>query len=234
MNLNLVSTIQNGQFKRIDSDWKVGARLEGGYHLPLDDWIIYAKWTGLSGEMSGSTHINSVDTKNIAPIWLGAGYHFSGYERVLNAKGKWHLNYNVVDLGLMKRSFSSARLILGAHAGLQGAWINQQFLATYSGGTLAFSPTYFKGKNHFQAVGLFSAFDMAWCLARQWKILSRFQGSINFGRYNLSQQIRAEINDDFVVFPNDLRGVLHQIEYGMDLPTRRDLALNTSGSEKTV
>lgn len=213
MNLELVSTTENGQFKRVDFEWMPGVRLESGFHFPLDHWSTYAKWTRIAGNMSGSTHIDSIETANIAPIWLGAGYHFSGEERVLSASGRWNLHYNTVSLALKKEYFSSPRLLIGAHAGLQGAWINQQFRANYSGGTLTTGPTFFKGKNNFQAAGIFSEFDMQWFMSKHWKLLSRVQGSLNFGKYRLSQRVMSEINDGSVVLTNSLHNAMQQNLY---------------------
>lgn len=212
MDMTLVATIQNGTFKRVDFEWTPGFRFEGGMRLPLDGWDLYGKWTRLVGDMSGSSSISTTATENIAPIWLGAGYKFSGYEKVLQASASWDLHYNTVNLALMKSYFSSKRLLLALHTGLQGAWIDQEFQALYRGGTLLLGPASFNAKNNFRSAGLFSALDMGWYLSKHWKILSRFQGSVNFGWYQISQATQGEINDETVLFPDRLRNGIDQSE----------------------
>lgn len=213
LDIALIPTVQNGHFERIDSKWLPGFRLEAGMRLPVDEWYAYAKWTRIVGDMSSSTSIPSLNTGNLAPIWLGAGSTQSGYERALEASATWNLHYNVADLAVVRSYFSSAQLSVSVHSGLQGASINQQFRADYSGGTITTLPTYFKGKNNFQAIGLFGECDMGWYIAKNWKLMGGFSGSVNFGRYKLQQQVLAAITDSISSLPYSLHDILNQKEY---------------------
>lgn len=211
-NPNTIPVIEGGRFTKVGGEWKPGLRVEGGAHTPFDDWDMYARWIWLSGEMSSSTNINSLTTANIAPIWLGAGFQ-TGYAPVLASSATWNLHYNVVNLACKRAYFSSPRLGLSIHSGLQGASIRQQFQANYSGGSVVNDPTYFRGENNFQAIGLFSAFGMSWILSDQWKLLGKFQGSLNFGKYNLSQKNVSAIFDLSGSAPYGLHDNLQQTCY---------------------
>ena len=207
-----IPIIDNGKFTKVGGSWKPGVRVEGGIHTPFDNWDVYARWTQLVGTMNNSSSIDSLDNANIAPIWLGAGYQ-TGYNPVLQSSATWNLHYNVVNFACKRTYFSSSQLALSVHSGVQGAWINQQFQANYAGGTVVNNPTYFKGKNNFQAVGLFSTFGMSWLVSNQWKILGRFQGSLNFGKYKLEQQDLSAVFDRASSLSYSVHDVLDQRSY---------------------
>jgi len=181
--------------------------------LPLDDlWSVFGRWTWLEGKMEGSSHIDSIATKNIAPVWLGAGFQVSGYERATSASGTWNLHYNLAQAAVSRNFFSSAYLLFNVQSGLQGAWINQQMRADYSGGTIVRTPTYFKGKNNFRALGLFAAGNLSYYVSKSWKLIGGVLGSVNFGRYQLEQQVLAAIDDGVFSLPYSLHDVLKQTE----------------------
>lgn len=207
---NVMPTIEHGHFTRVGGDWAPGVRLEAGIHTPFDSWDLYARWTRVCNHSSDTAEVSDLTAQNLAPIWLGAGYA-KGYESVLRSSSSWNLLYNVLDVACMRAYFSSSRLAISVHAGLQGAWINQQFYVRYSEGTVTQNPTYFKGKNDFQSAGLFSACGMSWYLSKEWKILSRFQGAINFGRYKLQQQVLAAVVDGSSSVPYSLHDVLSEV-----------------------
>jgi Legionella pneumophila major outer membrane protein precursor len=113
-------------------------------YLPYDCFDITANYTRLeekSNHNSISNNLNNPITTagtGLIPVWV----HPQAYANQLNdvrfsnAKAKWKINYNVINLELGK-AFCITRIIaLNPYIGLQGAIINQNFSVNYSNGNI--------------------------------------------------------------------------------------------------
>jgi hypothetical protein len=207
--LLLANTI-GGRFKQIDFEWRPAFRVEAGYQLPLDDWRAFARWTRFEEEAKGDASISSISTQNLAAIWLGAEFNEFGYPRVLSAKAKWRLHYNVLDGGLSRPFHWGSRCLLAPEVGIRGFWVNQQFVANYWGADITQTPANFTGTNNFCGAGLFSQLNSQWFFHKNWSVLGNILGSLNFGRLKLGQHTASQIE---VASSSPLRNVIHEVVY---------------------
>jgi hypothetical protein len=181
------TTANAGKVQNVNFDWSSGVRLGIGYRIPHDMWELSATWTGITSHAKGKT---SSSGQLIEPIWTHAVIA-SPASLITSMSGKWGLHLNILD-GEMGRYFMATRwLALKPHFGLRGAWIDQSYSTTSTGGATfrgtAVGSDTVKIKNDFKGVGLRAGLDTEWGFARRWSFYGNAAYSLVYGLFSLKQ-----------------------------------------------
>ena len=178
--------------------WDWGFRLGVGANLPHDAWDVYLNWTRF--RTHHSRHIFAGANQLLTPIFvnnengtltpLSNPASLSQFA-LTNAKSKWQLRFNEIDLEVGREFFASKWLVLKPHAGLATAWIRQKDKIGYRnwlnpGGAGTFvSNAFVNMKNNFWGIGLRGGLDTQWGLTCGFSLFADFAASFLYGYFDL-------------------------------------------------
>ena len=194
-------------------NWNFGGRFGFGFYLNHDNWNIEAKWTYL--HIKEDRTVSATNAQTLVPLFLPPTLVGGGQNQYASAR--WKAKLNIIDLDLGKPYFVSRYFIMHPFMGARALWIDQDYVARYSGIFNAEDGVKMISKNDRWGVGLRGGFKTEWMLGAGWLLYGDLAGSIMYGKYDISQELAAggaysfELDQDYyVVNPNlELRlGVL--------------------------
>ncbi len=145
------------------------------------------------------------DPKVITPSW---GPALLGGQAA-NATSNWRMIYNTLDLELGRNFFLEDNITLRPHIGVRAASIHQHVNARYysilniADYTLFGDPvpasafsTYspynnFKGRNHFDGVGLRGGLDVNWNFVEHFDVYGKLSSALLYGRFSVNEKFKS-------------------------------------------
>jgi hypothetical protein len=194
-------------------DWRYGFKIGMGFFLNHDAWNVDAEWTWFYSKQNAST--NLIGTGYLIPLWMPSTF-VPAVALAKDASAKWNLTYNTFDVKLGRPYHLSRYLVANPHYGIRAAWIEQRYLARYSGGPLlpyhAGGSNDFLARNNYWGVGARAGFDLEYLLGSGWSLFGKFAAALLYGKFHVLQYTTlangydAEVDHEF-----------YQIEPNMDL-----------------
>ncbi|HSX04074.1 MAG TPA: Lpg1974 family pore-forming outer membrane protein [Rhabdochlamydiaceae bacterium] len=217
-----------GKVIRFDEKYKPGFKVGLGLDFCHDGWDAFVQYTWLRYNVSKSKSVpNFPNTQTVAngasgtTLW-DAYWGLDGNLQPISANlvvdpslvaffapsaavygnisGKWHLQFNVVDLELGRNFYISRRLMLRPHFGLKGGWQEQKFSIFLSNGitNLTSGPvltTVFttaanesmKQKLNDWGIGPRAGLNTAWHLSREFSLLGNIALTGYFERFTVKR-----------------------------------------------
>ncbi len=170
--------------KELQYDWDFGVRVHGGYQCRRDDWMLLATWTHFDTKAQDTGFNNG--SKRYNPIWAAPDFT-QPPDTAIQAKAKWKLFINQVDLSLARPFYTGKYFILQPEAGLSGVWIDQHLRLRYTrDGIPGFS--HVKLENDFYAGGIRAGLDTRFCFCKGWSIFNMTHFGLYYGKFELERK----------------------------------------------
>ena len=181
-----------------DWDWNFGVRVNAGLYLNHDAWNLDVTWTRLY--IKEDDAISASHSAALVGLFLPASTPLLGSNQLASAR--WKVKFATADISFGKPHHISPNFILHPFAGFRGAWIDQDFIARYSGvfmrlpsGTITSMGTKMNAKNDMWGMGLRTGFSSEWFLGADWNLFGNISASLLYGKYDVSQELPLYIND---------------------------------------
>lgn len=201
----IIGTASSTKTKLLDLDfeWDPGFLLGFGYLITdFDSWAVDLNWTHIHNDAHGKATAQGIEGQTtvvdtIIPSWVNLLFELRfGASR---ASAHWDLHYDTLDIELKKTICLSERFMLKPHFGVRGAWIDQDYKASYDTVFLlaAGAPTFtrtvtFKGDTDYKAGGLRGGSEIICRLTNEWHIFSQFSANFLYGKFNVEMK---DLND---------------------------------------
>lgn len=193
-NKNGTAFVNNGKVERIDASWDIGFRLGFGYKVPNPEINLNLDWTRFHTSQSDSASAPTYG--GLYQIWTIPG---SGLTAASNAKAKWRLNLDTIDLKMSSPFSPRSFLELRPFIGICTAWVNQRFNVTLDGGSSTTISnalvTYDKTrmKNDYWGIGPKVGLETRWLFGCGLSLYGNVDGSILCGWFDLDQSERVKV-----------------------------------------
>ncbi|MDJ0651868.1 MAG: Lpg1974 family pore-forming outer membrane protein [Simkaniaceae bacterium] len=179
--------------KGIDFKWNWGIRIGLGYNFAHDSWDFRGQYTW--SNTSGSRSVASDPEGLIKPV-IASPYMITGafdpdelFEYCQSATSQHNFGYRAIDLELGRVYSISGTLSLRPHWGLTTAWIHQEQMTRYTGGSLLnTNSVYVKNDCKFWGLGPCLGLDSRWHLGYGLSIFSNIASSLLVGSFAIEQK----------------------------------------------
>lgn len=188
--------INNGSIVGFNTDehhwkWDYGFRFAVNYQVHEDLWDLRFQWLWfkINEEVSESALSNSI----FVPLWLTSEINALNGGQA-HASARWHLLMNVFDLTLEKSFMISHYLTWQPFFGFRGAWIDQTYLARYSGrfyGAVQ-EGVIMQAQNDSWGAGSRAGFNAKWLLGANIYLLTNLNASLLVSKLDVEQEALAE------------------------------------------
>lgn len=177
-----------GSVHDLDWGWDPGFKVGLGFNLAHDGWDLYAQYTWIHSSASDTQTRNPATTTMIS-YWSIGGAPIAGLER---SHAHLDVHFNDVHLELGRNSYLSQYLKMRIHAGLQAAWINQDYdvTQTVNDGTI----WRLDQDQDFWGIGLRAGLDTSWQFTQNWSFFADFALAILYGEFDLTRRDRQDAN----------------------------------------
>ena len=197
----------SGRSKDIDFEWDWGFRVGLGYNFEHDGWDIGAQYTYFDSNGSDSTRAGQnssiVPLRGSATITVTPGTGIPDFIFCTSAKSQYDFDYQSLDLELGRAYFVSGKLSFRPHWGLKTAWLDQEQIARYTGGTagvtvlgLEGSTVHVKDDCNFWGLGPRAGVNSKWHLGNGFSIIGNVAGALLFGFFDVDHKERWSNNID--------------------------------------
>jgi hypothetical protein len=196
-----------GRTKDMDFDWDWGLRIGLGYNFVHDNWDIRAVYTWF--DTNGSNSTRSGVNSSIIPLRGSSNITSDPTNPAIppvpqflyctSAKSQYDFNYDAVDLELGRAYYISGKLSFRPHWGMKAAWMNQEQIIRYTGGSpdAAVNPTvvglsgntvHIDDECDFWGIGPRVGFDTKWYLGYGFSIFGNLNGALLFGYFDVEHE----------------------------------------------
>lgn len=200
---------------RVEPGFKVGI----GWLSDCDGWDFYLNYTWLRPR-TGTRTVTPGDGEQLLDFFSAFNNFLSGNTNIVQGappptvqsmKGKWDLDFNVLDLEWGRNFYISKCLYLRPHFGLKGTWqcsdLRVSGIATSQIGSTANIETIFADGKHSQdywGIGPRAGLDTAWHFNKCFSIVGEVAATALWGKFSSkSDAIQTNDQNDLVVFtPN--------------------------------
>ena len=167
--------------------WNSGFKVGLGTVTCHDGWDVDAQYTWYNSKSSKNTGFSS--TPGLFDMyWIINGAELGGLGKGLasfnQAKSKWHLKMNVIDLDLGRNFYVSQRLMLRPFCGLKGTWQTQTMDVELINTTVVLD-TY--NKSRVWGIGARGGLDTSWHFTKCFSILGDLAFSGLFERFKVTR-----------------------------------------------
>jgi hypothetical protein len=166
----LVTGKSKGSIAHPNWRFRPGFKVGLGMLFDHDGWDIYANYTWLRPH-DIKKEVSASSSKVLLDLIWGVGPTPAGgfLERV---RGKWDLNFNVLDLELGRNFFISRHLQLRPYFGLKGTWQEQEMHIAFLGSSPE-GPFMNGSENHldYWGVGILTGLDTAWHFTKSFSFI---------------------------------------------------------------
>ncbi len=175
--------------------WDFGFRLGIGCYMNHDAWNTEMNWFWFKLSEENSVHTET--GSGLIPLWkiTQSGVPAANHDR---ASSRWHFSMNVFDILMGKPYHVSRHMILNPHFGLRAAWIDQDYIARYSGSFGGDLDTKTTAKNDFWGVGLRSGIRSEWLMGANFRLLANLSFSSLFGKFDITQHAPGTNGYDYI------------------------------------
>lgn len=171
-----------GEVKRADFRWRGGFRVEGGYHLPHDNWDFLVTYTWFHDKA-----VKSVDSSSgtIVPLIPP----FASYSAGASASIRWPVRLQNLDIDLRRPYFLNRHFSVAPFIGLRNAWIDHGYYATYTDPDGDVVTTNVYAKQNFWGIGPVAGMGTEWHITSHWWIFSSFAGAVLASNYDVISRV---------------------------------------------
>lgn len=186
--------IQNDQAIVVDQTkvYHAGGKWSSGFKVGLgtvtchDGWDVDAQYTWYNSKSSKNAGFAS--TANLIDLyWIINGAQLSGFKNFgafNEAKAKWHLKMNVIDLDLGRNFYVSPRLMLRPFCGLKGTWQTQTMDVELINSEVVLDT---HNKSRVWGIGARGGLDTSWHFSRNFSILGDLAFSGVYERFKVTR-----------------------------------------------
>lgn len=199
--------INSGKVTEPKFEWDPGFRVGLGYNMAHDGWDVYANWTRFhttTGDdrthrpVGGLLEPTFLDPSfDDLPITLGQLFN--------EARSRWKLHLNQIDLTLGREFFVSRWLTLRPHLGLRAAWIRQKYTIHYLGTLTESVPSLdlpvgastdnlVDMRNNYTGFGLLGGLNTQWGLGGGWSLYGDLDLSLLYGFFRVTHKEEEDIS----------------------------------------
>ncbi|QVL58000.1 MAG: hypothetical protein KFB93_02655 [Simkaniaceae bacterium] len=183
-----------GKVHDLDWKWEPGFKVGLGFNLPHDGWDLFAEYTWVRSNISDSK-TQSAATSTLIPYWNVTGF-IAG--TLTKAQADWDVHYNNVTLDLGRNAYLSQYMKLRLFAGLQAAWINQDYSAQFDLETNESGKT--KLTQDFWGIGLRAGLNNTFQFTKNWSFFADLYLALLWGEFDLDRKdsvtSRAGVTND--------------------------------------
>jgi len=174
--------VGKGHVYGLEWKWNPGFKVGIGCNLPHDGWDLQTEYTWIQSSAKGTTNQDPATT-NLVSYWSING---APLQALSMSHANWKLHFNDVHLELGRNSYLSQYLKVRIHAGLQSAWINQDYEVTQTVAKDS-STNRLSLDQDFWGIGLRSGLDTAWQFNHNLSFFADFALSILWGQFDLDR-----------------------------------------------
>jgi hypothetical protein len=172
--------------------WDWGFRAGAGYKFDHGEWDIYANFTYFKntsdltvGDGVKTTTLNH----NVAnPSMSSDRMYFE------NAVSSFNFSFNRLDLELGRDFYVSKYLSMRPHVGLMTAWIKQNHMTKYTGGSIDVNTVSLMNFDKFWGVGPRTGFNTTWHLCNGFSLIGNSSGAFVYGNFKLQKSQAFSVN----------------------------------------
>ncbi len=176
----------NGHLQKVKPHFRPGFRIGLGGNMSYDEWDIFLNWTWFQSHARG--HSRGL----LLTLWGHPQVSGEGTDGAFNARAKWSLQYNVIDLEMGRSFWAGRHFSLRPFFGIRGAWINQHLDIHYEYATTPVTDGKLKPKSDFDGVGVRAGLDMRFALIGGWSFYGIASASMLYGFYDCDFHERWE------------------------------------------
>ncbi|MCB1072363.1 MAG: hypothetical protein H7A41_01360 [Chlamydiales bacterium] len=173
-----------GSVHDLSWDWNPGFKVGLGFNLPHDGWDVFAEYTWIQTSPSGSKSQDATNA-NMIPYWNVTGFSLAN-GTLVKSKADWDAHYNNVTLDLGRNAYLSQYMKLRLFAGLQAAWINQDYTAQYDLDTGAYGKL--KLGQDFWGVGLRAGLNNSFQFTKNFSFFADLYLALLWGKFDLDRR----------------------------------------------
>ncbi|MDN3509347.1 MAG: Lpg1974 family pore-forming outer membrane protein [Candidatus Neptunochlamydia sp.] len=163
-------------------DWDPGFKLGFGFNLPHDGWDIFAEYTWIQTSPSDSTQDRA--NPGMTPYWEMRGFD-EKQGTFVKFKADWDVHYNNVTVDLGRNAYLSQYMKLRLFAGLQAAWINQDYTAQFDLDTGAYGKL--KADQDFWGIGLRTGLNNSFQFTKNFSFFTDLYLAFLWGKFDLDR-----------------------------------------------
>jgi hypothetical protein len=176
---------QSGHVFSPDWEWNSGFKVGIGVTFNERNWDLYLNYTWLHTDASESFTLKDYQPNVLFPYSADNAvfYLFNGIQgEYTNARGRWDLHFNVLDLELGRTFVVTDYLTLRPHFGLKSSWQDDDFHHTY--GNLAGSISGKRDQDYW-GIGLRAGVKSKWFFVKHWGVFGDLALSALWSHYKL-------------------------------------------------
>jgi hypothetical protein len=178
--------------------WDPGYRLGFGYVFRNSCWDMALLWTHFNTDIHQHRSNHGDIGKGMFPIW-SLSDDILPYDWVANAKMKWKLRLNLLDLDFGRSFAWKKTFFLRPYIGLRSTWIDQDIDVQYGGGIFAnglnlpaldstFGTDTIDMDNDFWGIGPIVGLEPQINLGKGFRIYGAASGAVNYGYFDVDQK----------------------------------------------
>lgn len=192
-----------GRTKDIDFEWDWGFRVGLGYNFKHDSWEARLQYTWFDSNGSDSTRAglnSSVIPLRGSSTIVNAG-NSDQFLYATSAKSQYDFDYQALDLELGRAYFISGKLSFRPHWGLKTAWLDQEQITRYTGGSptpnvqapgntlgLQANTVHIKDDCDFWGIGPRVGVDSKWHLGYGFSVFGNVSAALLFGYFEVDHR----------------------------------------------
>jgi len=176
-------TTSRGDVIDLDYKFKPGFKVALGLGFDYDNWDLLARYTWLYQDESKSYPPLS-GGQGIEALWKGGGNDNPILAiTIVEAKAKWDLKLNLIDLELGRAYYVGSKLTLRPFFGLRGTIIDQDYTVHYTANSITFKTTVDQDS---WFVGLRSGVGTNYILGAGFRIFSNAALALGYERFDVT------------------------------------------------
>lgn len=200
------------KYKDLGAKWDPGFRFGIGWDMDCDGWDLYLNWTYYHNRKKEKTEIPVPTVSNglvsapgivfIQNPWNDMAVWQANFWDFVSAK--WTLNYNVIDLELGRKFWTSRCFSIRPYIGLRGAWTKTNFnlfseLGPYTGSFRGTNLHNILAKAHdnftnrLWGVGLLAGLQPYWNFHSNFFLFGDFDLALIWGKFQANKSINYQV-----------------------------------------
>jgi hypothetical protein len=219
-----VHNADRGRLKHPSFSYEPGFKVGMGLKFRHDGWDFFAQYTRLNFEhRNNRTHSDEDNDSNVqSNITMPYGGDLVTFWAD-SARGKWSLDFNVLDIELGRNFWVSKWLTMRPFVGMKFDWTDQDFHVKYENvsgnyisnnpgqGLVAGSDVHMKMDQDQFGVGLRAGLNTTWYMWRHWCIFGELALSGMLNDFDISRKDKIETPADVEWKQNNFRRDSHPV-----------------------
>ncbi|MCB1082115.1 MAG: hypothetical protein KDK63_03105 [Chlamydiia bacterium] len=176
---------RKGEVHDLNWSWNPGFKGGLGFNLPHDGWDVFAEYTWIHSDAKSSKS-QAAETSTMIPYWNVQGLSDGIFVR---GSGEWDVHFNNVTLDIGRNAYLSQYMKLRLFAGLQAAWINQDYKARFNLSTGESGRV--RLDQEFWGVGLRAGLNDTFQFTKNFSFFADLSLALLWGKFDLDRRDRV-------------------------------------------